>query len=134
MKSFQTFVAWARRGCVYFTLLALLTLFINIAISGGEATSYVRVGPFLLLFPCGLGFSLADLARKAKSLPGWGQTLLHYAIFSLSLILFVWLPNNAGVQASTALILFVAYTLLYWLLFLVIHFTGARIRRLLDED
>ncbi|MBQ9131754.1 MAG: hypothetical protein IJX62_04715 [Clostridia bacterium] len=134
MKPYQTFAAWLQRGCVYFTLLALLMLFINIAISGGEATNYVKTGPFLLLFPCGLGIALADLLRKAKSIPGPWQRILHFAVTTLSLILFLWLPTNPGARASTALILLAAYSLLYWIICLLIHLTVARVRRLLDED
>ena len=134
MKSFQTFAAWLQRGCVYFTLLALLMLFINVAISGGEATEYVRVGPFLLLFPCGLGISLADLLRKTKSLPRPWPMLLHFLVTTLSLILFLWLPTNSSMRAATALILLAVYSLLYWIIYLLIHLTVARIRRLMDED
>ena len=134
MKSLQRIFDWLRGGCVYFTLLALLMLFINLALAGGEAVNYVKVSSFLLFFPCGLGISLADCFRKSKVLPGWGRMLLHSATVTLSLLLFLWLPANSQARASTAFLLFAAFTILYWICYLLIHLIGNRIRRLLDED
>ena len=134
MKQFQLFARWMRGGCVFYTILALATILLNATIDEGSFTSYVQIKPFLLLFPCGLGISFAGMLRKSNRLSPAMGSLLHYLIVMLSLYLFLWLPANPVGTFTTVLLLFAAFSAIYWLIRLVVHLLGARIRALLEED
>lgn len=135
MKSFRTFLSWIRGGCVYFTLISLFMILLNFALSGGEALSRsINLGAFLLFFPCGLGISAGGLLLRAEKLPFFARGLLHYACTVLSVFLFVWLPTNPVARASTVLIMLVLFSILYWILFLIIHLTKKRLVALWNED
>ena len=134
MKQIQLFARWLRGGCVYFTVIALLTILLNATIDEGSFTSYVQIKSFLLLFPCGLGISLAGMLRKSNLIPSTWGSFLHYLITMLSLYLFLWLPANPVGTFTTVLILFAAFSAIYWLIRLAVHLLGARIRALLEDD
>lgn len=134
MKQFQLFIKWLRGGCVFFTILALLFLFLNATIEEGVPSSYVQIKPFLLLFPCGLGISLAGMILKSNRISSWLGKLLHYLITMLSLFVFIYLPSNAKPSFVSVLLLFAGFSAIYWLIYLVVHLLGDRIRDLLEDD
>ena len=78
--------------------------------------------------------SAGGLLLGVGSVPRWARYLLHYLFTLLAIVLFLWLPNNPIASPSTVLILWVAFTVVYWLIFLLVHLIGARIRRLMEED
>lgn len=135
MKSFRTFLSWIRGGCVYFTLISLVMILLNIALSDSDVASRgINLEAFLLFFPCGLGISAGSLLRKTEKLPGWASALAHYLCTVLSIFLFVWIPINPAARASTVLIMLVAFSAVYWILFLLVHLTRRRILALWEDD
>lgn len=135
MKSFRTFLSWIRGGCVYYTLLSLFMILLNIALSGSEAASRgINLEAFLLFFPCGLGISAGGLLLKWERLPRWARGISHYLCTVLSIFLFVWLPINPSARASTVLIMLLAFTVLYWILFFLVHLTRRRILAIWEDD
>lgn len=135
MKAFRTLLAWIRGGCVYFTVISLLMILLNLALGGADAaTRDISPTAFLLFFPCGLGISAGGLLLKATRIPAPARGLLHFACTLLSVLFFVWFPANPTARPSTALIMLVAFSILYWILFLLVHVIKKRIRSLLEED
>ena len=135
MKAFRTLLAWIRGGCIYFTVISLFMILLNLALGGSDAAMRgISPTAFLLFFPCGLGISAGGLFLKMKRIPAPARGLLHFFCTLLSILLFVWLPANPTARPSTVLIMLVAFSILYWLLFLLVHVTKKRIRSLLEED
>lgn len=134
MKAFRTLLAWIQGGCIYFTVISLFMILLNLALGGSDATMRgISPTAFLLFFPCGLGISTGGLLLKAKRIPAPARGLLHFFCTLLSILLFVWLPANPTARPSTVLIMLVAFSILYWLLFLLVHVTKKRIRSLLED-
>ena len=134
MKQLQTLKQWLASGCVYFTACTFLMAFIRLIVSGEESAGMINVVSFLFFFPFGLAMSAAGMILCNKSLPRWSRYLLHYGITILSLYVFVWMPSNTVARPSTVLIVFVVFTVLYWLVFGLIQLIRSRIRKLMETD
>ncbi len=134
MKAWKTFGIWLRSGCVYFTVISLLMLLINIALMDGSEDFSISPTSFLLILPMGLTLSLAELLYRLPAMPRWGGALLHYGLTLLSFLFFMWLPLNSAVTPSTTFLLFTVLSVIYWVVWFLVHLIRGRIRRLMDED
>ena len=132
MKFFQTLGKWLTGMCVYFTVLAVPFTLIGILISGDLQKS-ISLGSYILFIPAAMCISAAGVLLASKSVPRWLRILGHYIITVLAVIIFVWLPSNTQAKPSTVFLLFVAFTVVYWLLFGLVHLIRGRIKRLLEE-
>ena len=128
MKMFQK---WLRGGCVYFTVIALcLTLFDFLSSSPGSIAS----SAFLLIFPAALTISGASMLLHSDTMPRWARILCHYLLTVFAIFVFLYLPTKKTVQPMQALLMFLVFSIVYWILFLFIHILGGRIRRLMEID
>lgn len=134
MKPLQTLKRWLNGGCVYFTVIALFFLLLNLATLESENLKSISPISFLRIVPAALTISAAGLMLKWQVLPRWARSLSHYALVILAFFLFLWRPLNPIASTSTTLIVIVILTAIYWLVFLLVHLIGARIRRLMEED
>ncbi len=132
MKTLQALKKWILNACVYYTFISMFFILIRLTL-GNLGDSVINYHAFLLFLPCSLGLSAAGMLSKSKALPRWFRILSHYVITLLCVILFIWLPIGKEFKGSTALILLVVFSVLYWILFAVIHLFKGRIRRLLEE-
>ncbi|MBQ7335154.1 MAG: hypothetical protein IJW92_01600 [Clostridia bacterium] len=132
MKTWNLFKKWLIGGCVAYSLLSLFVLLLQIMIS--ESTLMVDANSFLLMFPCGLGISAAIRLGKTEKLPRWVRYILQYVIILLSFVLFLWLPRSTAFSPVNLLLLLVLLSVIYWVLFLLIHLLLVRIKRLWEED
>ena len=132
MKTWQTLKRWLNGGCVYFTVISLFFLLLNLATPEKSITPV----SFLRIVPAALTISLGGLLLKWQVIPRWARCLAHYALLMLAFFLFLWMPFVKTVYArpSTTLIVIVILSVVYWLIFLLVHLIGARIRRLMEED
>ncbi len=134
MKTWKSFTAWLRGGCVYFTAIALVMLLLNIMLQDSGSQFAISPTSFLLIFPMGLTLSLAELLYKLPSMPRWGGALLHYGLSLFSFLLFLWLPLNSTASPAATFVLFTALSVLYWIAYFLVHLIRGRIRRLMDEN
>ncbi|MBE6602183.1 MAG: hypothetical protein E7637_06760 [Ruminococcaceae bacterium] len=134
MKTVRFILKILKNSCVYFTLLSLLLVFLNIGIEGGSSTAKGYDVSSLIFFPIGLCLALAQEALLAKNMPRWGRYLSHYAITLASIFLFLVAPSDAQVSSSTVLVLFALLSVLYWLLFGIILLIYTRIKKILRAD
>ncbi len=132
MKHRRTIGKWLCGGCVCYTLLSVFFLILGMILSGSGYR--VNTFSFLMMLPCALMFSLANLLLGNREMAFWLRALLHYGITILSAFLFLWLPANVEARGSTVLILALTFTAVYWLLFGLVRLMLGRIRRLLADD
>ena len=133
MKPFQSFQNWLRGGCIWFTVFSVALILLRLIVAGSIDGASISVTSFLLLLPASLCISGAGVLFRSERIPGWIRYLSHFLVTVLSIFFFLWLPSNTQAKASTVLILLVAFSALYWLLFLLVHLIQKRIRLLLEE-
>ena len=130
MNSWQQVKKWFTDACIWFTCFSVFLLFFSLVITDTTAISCTR---FLLLFVCGLFFSLAGMLKKAERLPYVARALLHYIIDALAVFLFLYLPISVD-QAATRLLMFLLISLVYWLIIGMIALIRSRVRKLMEEE
>ena len=130
MSFWQTIKKWFIDGCVWFTCISVLLLFFSLVITDTTAISCTR---FLLLFVCGLCFSLAGMIKASRQTPYIARVLLHSIIDTLSVFLFLYLPTSIN-QAATRLLMFLLISLVYWLVIGTIALIRSRVRKLMEEE
>ena len=93
----------------------------------------ITLGAYMLFLPAAACISGEGVLLTSKGVPRWLRILGHDLVTVLSVILFVWLPQNPIARNSTSIILFLAFTVVYWLIFGLVHLIRGRIKRLLEE-
>ena len=132
MKTFAKIKQWFTGGCVWYAIVSVIFLIIDLALSK-DATHVISSTSFLLIFPFGLAMSWAGMIYKSK-LPRWSRILLHYVISVVSFLLFMLLPAGSLSSGVYVLLMLVLLTVIYWILFALVHIFTARWRRVVEED
>lgn len=130
MKMWQAFKQWLTLSCVWFTVIALFFILLNLA---GDSQSGVNTLQYFRIFPTALCIALVSCLKKWDRMPRWAGILLHYAGTVLAVFLFLFLPVSTS-QASTKLLMFVLLTLVYWAIFGLYLLISSRVRKLFEED
>ena len=120
-------------ACVYYAIFTL-ALLITISILSGEQFSetVTFVLNLLLLFPFSLALSGAEFLRKSNRMSGAIRMLLHYLIFAAAFLLFIWLPS-APQTITNAIIVLTLFSIIYWMVCLIVYLTAKRIRNIREE-
>ena len=124
---------WFVSGCVWYAVISLMFLIIDVVLSASDATHVISSTSFLLIFPFGLSMSGAGMLFRSK-LPRWSRILLHYGISILSFLLFMLLPAGSASSGVYVLLMLVLLTVIYWILFAIVHIFAERWKRVLEED
>ena len=133
MKTFTKIKQWLVGGCVWYAIISLIFLIIDLIISQKDATHVISSTSFLLIFPFGLAMSGAGMLYKSK-LPRWSRILSHYVISIVSFLLFMLLPAGSTSSGVYVLLMLVLLTVIYWILFALVHIFAARWKRVVEED
>ena len=133
MKTFSKIKQWFVGGCVWYAIVSLIFLIIDIALSNTDATHVISSTSFLLIFPFGLSMSGAGMLYRSK-LPRWSRILSHYVISVVSFLLFMLLPAGSASSGVYVLLMLVLLTVIYWILFALVHIFAARWKRVIEED
>lgn len=133
MKTFTNIKQWLVGGCVWYAIISLIFLIIDFALSNTNATHVISSTSFLLIFPFGLSMSGAGMLYRSK-LPRWSRILLHYIISIVSFLLFMLLPAGSLSSGVYVLLMLVLLTVIYWILFALVHIFSARWKRVVEED
>lgn len=134
MKTLKTIGLWLRDACVWFSAVSLALILLNLILFSDGTASAIDSVRFLLLFPFSLCASAAGLISQSGKIPRWARVLLHYLIVVVAAMCFLWLPSVSGVRGVTVLIMLVLFTIIYWILFGLVHLIRKRIRLLLEEN
>ena len=132
MKTFSKIKQWFTGGCVWYAIISLIFLVIDIALSK-DATHVISSTSFLLIFPFGLSMSGAGMLYRSK-LPRWSRILSHYIISIVSFLLFMLLPAGSLSSGVYVLLMLVLLTVIYWILFALVHIFSMRWKRVMEED
>ena len=132
MKTFAKIKQWFTGGCVWYAIVSVIFLIIDLALSK-DATHVISSTSFLLIFPFGLAMSWAGMIYKSK-LPRWSRILLHYVISVVSFLLFMLLPAGSASSGVYVLLMLVLLTVIYWILFVLVHIFAARWKRVVEVD
>lgn len=132
MKTFAKIKQWFTGGCVWYAIVSVIFLIIDLALSK-DATHVISSTSFLLIFPFGLAMSWAGMIYKSK-LPRWSRILLHYVISVVSFLLFMLLPAGSASTGVYVLLMLVLLTVIYWILFAIVHIFAARWKRVVEEE
>jgi len=130
MNTWQVLKKWLTDACVWFTGFSVFLMFFSIAVSDTTAIACTR---FLLLFVCGLCFSLAGMLKRTERIPSALRLLLHYIIDALAVFTFLYLPVSVD-QAATRLLMFLLISLVYWLVVGAVALIKSRVRKLMEEE
>lgn len=133
MNTFAKIKQWLVGGCVWYAIISLIFLMIDLIISSKNTTHVVSATSFLLMFPFGLSMSGAGMLYKSK-LPRWSRILLHYIISIVSFLLFMLLPAGSTSSGVYVLLMLVLLTVIYWILFAIVHIFQVRWKRVMEED
>lgn len=123
---------WFVSGCVWYAVISLMFLIINVVFSK-NAASGISSKSFLLLFPFGLSMSGAGMLYRSK-LPRWSRILSHYLISIVSFLVFMLLPAGSSTTGVFVLIWLVLLSAIYWILFALVHIFSMRWKRVWEED
>ena len=132
MKTFAKIKQWFTGGCVWYAIISVIFLIIDLALSK-DATHVISSTSFLLIFPFGLSMSGAGMIYKSK-LPRWSRILLHYTISVVSFLIFMLLPAGSASTGVYVLLMLVLLTVIYWILFALVHIFATRWKRVVEED
>ncbi len=133
MKTFSKIKQWLVGGCVWYAVISLIFLIIDIALSNTKATHVISSTSFLLIFPFGLSMSGAGMLYRSK-LPRWSRILSHYVISVVSFLLFMLLPAGSVSSGVYVLLMLALLTVIYWILFALVHIFSVRWKRVVEED
>ena len=133
MKTFSKIKQWLVGGCVWYAVISLIFLIIDIALSNTKATHVISSTSFLLIFPFGLSMSGSGMLYRSK-LPRWSRILSHYLISVVSFLLFMLLPAGSASSGVYVLLMLVLLTVIYWILFALVHIFAKRWKRVVEED
>ncbi|MBQ9415586.1 MAG: hypothetical protein IJU20_01950 [Clostridia bacterium] len=115
----------ALHGCMWYTVLSLLVLFVNLAIKGNFSDVYVEPLWFLRIFAFSVLFALANGLYANKGVRPLLRAFLHAVIVIPALLVFFVLPyaKKAGMTFTGGFLFFLIVTILYSIAAVVLYFT-----------
>ena len=120
--------------CVYYTGATFLILFLYFVLNVDTA---MGVQPVILIsiLPFAFFFSVANTIYRHTELKIGTKALIHYLLTVGGAFLFLYLPNkNPQQKAAGALVLFLLFTLVYFLIMGCIWTIKARIKRVSRDE
>ena len=120
--------------CVYYTAATFLILFIyfalNIDLSGG-----MQAGALVAILPFAFCFALANCIYRHTALVTSLRFVLHYVLTVGGAFLFLFVPNRDPQQkTSSALLLFLIFTVIYLIVMVTILVIAGRIKRVQRDE
>ena len=120
--------------CIYYTAATFLILFLYFVLNV-DTTLGVQPVILIAILPFAFFFAVANTIYRHTELEiGW-RILIHYTLSVGGAFLFLYLPNKDPAQSSAAaLLLFLIFTLIYFLIMGTIWTIRARIKRVERDE
>ena len=120
--------------CIYYTAATFLILFLYFVLNV-DTTLGVQPVILIAILPFAFFFAVANTIYRHTELEiGW-RILIHYALSVGGAFLFLYLPNKDPAQSgAAALLLFLIFTLIYFLIMGTIWTIRARIKRVKRDE
>jgi len=119
--------------CVYFTLISVFFLFLGWLDGAQSASSSFEASAFYFI-PFGFCMALGQELLCAKSLSRPVRYLGHYAVTMLTILIFLVLAAEYPFQFTTLILLFVIFSVLYWIVFGIAALILGRVKKLMEEN
>lgn len=100
----------ARSSCVVFSVIITVYSLLVLAFFDGVGMNPVSV---FLFYPFSFFVTLAACIVKYTHFNGATKLLIHFLIFTLSVVLFIFLPYGSVFSPQNTFILFVIYCVIY---------------------
>ena len=118
--------------CISFTGIILLYSLLVLGFFNGLGMNPTAV---FLFFPCVYVISVANLIVKHTKMSGSGKLFIHFLLFTLSIILFIFIPFGGVFSVKSMLLLFVIYLILYIIgAVIYISVCGAKKKKVQSKD
>lgn len=118
-------------ACYAFSVIILAYALIGICFVDGMGLEPRSV---FLLYPLSFGFALANSILKCTTLKSGLKLISHFAIITLSLILFVYVPRSRLISAGTGMIIFALYVLIYVIFAAIYSFVISKKQKIKDKN
>ena len=120
--------------CIYYTATTFLILFLYFVLNV-DLTLGIDPLALISILPFAVCFSVANVIyRHTKLKIGW-RALIHYVLTVGAAFVCLYLPNKTEQQkASGALILFLLFTVIYFLIMGTIWIITGRIKRVTRDE
>ena len=102
-------------ACIY-TAVILFLCFILTGLSDGASGAVAPLN-FLLVFPFSLCFSLANYLHRSAKMGGFVKFVLHFFLTVGGFFCFLYLPAFWESSSSSSILVFVAVSVLYLILY-----------------
>ncbi len=132
MNFWKNFKRWLLGTSAWYTAVSLCFLTIEL-FAGGDSYA-ISATSFALLIPFGGCMSAAGMLYGSTSIPRWGRILSHYLITVIGFALFLVLPSQSVFNPVFLLLLLTLLTVLYWILFALVHIFRGRWKKIMEED
>lgn len=97
-------------SCVVYSFIVAFYSFLVLVLFDGIGMNPISV---FLLYPFSFTVSLASCISRYSAMKAVAKAVTHFVLFTLALVLFVFLPYGGVFSSQNALILFVAYCVFY---------------------
>ncbi len=120
--------------CIYYTAATFLILFLYFILNV-DTTLGVQPVILIAILPFAFFFAVANTIYRHTELEiGW-RALIHYALTVGGAFLFLYLPNkDPGQKTAAALLLFLIFTIVYFLIMGTIWTIQSRIKRVKRDE
>lgn len=100
-------------GCVYFTLISIFLLAIQLIF--GEATDTTTVTPlrFILIYPYSFLIALGNIVHSDKKINIVLRVLCHYTTVALGFFVLMYIPTATNARGSEILVALFTVTIVY---------------------
>ncbi len=120
--------------CVYYTAVTFLILFFYFVINA-DLSNGVNPVALITILPFAFMFSVANFIYRHTALKFAARMLLHYALTVGGAFTCLYLPNKtAEQQTAGAMLLFLIFTVIYFVIMGAIWTVCARINRVKRDE
>ena len=134
MSTKDFFKKIALDSCVWYTAVTFLILFFYFVINA-DLSQGVNPVALITILPFAFMFSVANVVYRHTALKFSARMLLHYALTVGGAFVCLYLPNKTAEQKTAgAMLLFLIFTIIYFLIMGTIWTVNARIKRVKRDE
>lgn len=120
--------------CVYYTAVTFLILFLYFALNA-DLSAGVHPVALITILPFAFLFSVANTLYRHTTWPLWARLLVHYFLTVVGAFVCLYLPNkDPGQHTGNSMLLFVIFTVIYFIIMGIILAVAARIKRVKRDE
>ena len=120
--------------CIYYTAVTFFILFLYFALNADLSAGLQPVA-LISILPFSFCFSVANTVYRHTTWKGWVRLLFHYFLTVVGAFVCLYLPNKSAQQQTAAsMLLFLVFTVIYFVIMGTILAIRARIKRVKRDE